>query len=1036
MQNVSVSQANTVATILELSRLVCSSLELEVVFERMLAAVRDLSGADLVSIMLLDDSRQQLRIVAAHGLAPELLGSYHLRVGEGVAGWVALHGMPVHLVDPARDPRYAAIVALHQACLCALPLRVRDRTLGVINLARSEVAELFSSSTVQTVEIFASHAAIAIENAATATALRYAATREQLTGLVHQAPRAVGVASQVADQLVAHLGLALEATVYAVTVSPGLPATQGQLLASWPSDTLLETWCEAAGEELNSGSDTGGMLQIDINVAGAGAGWLCVHSAREDRYWSRAERELVRFAGEQIGLLLLNEQLAAQEQRSRALSQTFSQLTAACNAMVGQVTLLDFILEQLARFLDYDSSGVFLFQDDTYVRMVAGRGFHFNSADVVLYTGPGSLPWILRQERRATYVPDVQLIPGWQNVPDSDIIRAWIGVPLVVHDTLIGIVTIDKWEPNAFDAADVEVAQLFADHVAVAINNQRLLREAELRANQLQLLHQLSVHLSTVGDQARLLDEMARLLHATFGYYQVLVGTLKDEKIVLQAAYGAINNVQDFFHPDGYSVNYGLTGWVARTGETLLVNNVLADERYFFHPQLSETAAELVVPIRRDGRVLGIISVGSKMMGAFNQSDADLVEAVASQTAMALESLSHNIELRRTQEQLAHSERLRSLGELASGVAHDFNNLLTSILGHTQLLLSEYPKTEMAEELQIIERAALDGAATVRRLQSFAQTSRSLPAEAVELSEIIDESLAITRPRWRDALQSWGFQITIVREIEALPAFAGDGPGLRELVTNLVLNAVDAMPQGGTLHLRARPVASEHSPLRQPSALLEVSDSGVGMSPEVRDRIFDPFFTTKGPRGTGMGLAMAYGIVQRHQGQISVQSEPGRGSTFTVFLPARAVAPVLKDPVLTLASYTQPLRMLAVDDDDAVRRVLVRQLRRLGHNVVEVSSGEAALAALDKEQFELLCTDLGMPGISGWELIARARLLHPTLITLLITGWGEQIDEASARAGGIDFVLSKPFHIEQLRQALDRLQPLRNPDSLANEHEH
>ena len=985
------TQPHTLATILDLSRIVSSSLDLDVVLDRILVAARDLSGAEIVSVMILDDTGAEIQIGAAYGLTPEVIAASKFRLGEGIAGWVALHGQPVHTVNLSGDPRFIAVATPIDACLLSLPLRVRERTLGVLNIARRQQT-LFDESLVQMLEIFASHAAIALENAAAVASLRYAATRERLTSSVYRATRERGAIAPVAQQMLAELSTTLEGAECAIYL-PAKASAYAPLAIAPATQREEEEWLPANPDAPTAerAGQRGTELQVRIDLQGDGTGWLVATKGGE-YFWRRAERELVSFAADQVALLIRNASLVSQEERSRELSRTLSQLAAACNAMISQESLLDFILEQLARFLAYDSSGVFLFHDDHYARLVAGRGFRFACTGLVLYMGPGTLTWQVQQERRAIYVPDVQQISGWQAVPDADMIRGWIGVPLLVDEQIIGLLTIDKWTPHAFTEADVQVAQLFADHVAVAINNQRLLHEAQTRAAQLEVLHHASVRLGTIRAVEPMLEEVARLLHTGFGYYQVYVGLIEGDEIVLAAAQGVVNSVADFQTMQRYSVEIGLTGWVARHGETLLVNNVNADPRYCRHPQTAATAAELVVPICAGERVLGVIAAQSTTSGAFSQSDVHLMEAVAGLTAMALEAIRGDEELRRAQERLALGERLRAMGELASGVAHDFNNLLTSILGHTQLLLAEELESSIAEELRVIERAALDGAATVRRLQSFAQTNRALPNEMVSLSEIIAESLALTRPRWRDDPQSHGTQIHVVQEIGEIGPFAGDGPALRELVMNLILNAIDAMPNGGTLRLHTSLVAAEASPLGVPAALLLVADSGIGMSDEVRSRIFEPFFSTKGPAGTGMGLAVVYGIVQRHQGLITVQSEPGQGSSFSIYLPLRAGGVEASAPAAAPPPDAEHLQILVVDDDEGVRRVLRRQISRMGHSVSEAASGEAALERLQQSRYDLLCTDLGMPGMSGWELIERARELDKGLATVLVTGWGDQID--------------------------------------------
>lgn len=1012
-------QTTSLASILELSRLVCSSLELSVVFERILAAVRDLSGAEIISIMLIDEQGEHLRFVAAIGLAPEMMANPSFRLGEGVAGWVALHGVPVHTADLSGDQRFVPVYTPAGSTLFSLPLQVRNHTLGVLNLARAGNGELFSAATVQMVEIFASHAAIAIDNAAAATSLRYAATRERMVRLVNQASPEPGASAPVIEQILAELGEALELAIAVVyrpegeggyrpfAAAPSGVAPRLPWLPAKPALAVAEQRTEAGWE-----------LQMRLTTRHGLARWLSLARRSPGHFWRRDERDLARFAADQIALLLTNEQLALREQQSRALSYTLSQLAAACNAMVGQESLLDFILEQLARFIDYDSSGVFLYHDNHYARMVAGRGFRQAREGVVLYMGPGSTTWAVRQQRHALYLPDVQKIAAWQSVPDSDIIRSWIGVPLLANDAVIGMLTIDKWQPGAFSQADVQVAQLFADHVAVAVNNQKLLRDAQTQASQIKLLHQLSARMSTFREPGALLDEIAHLVHASFSYYQVCMFMVEGDELVLRAGYGEVPAADMPADERRYSLQHGLIGVVARTGETLLVNDVAQDPRFIPSQALPMMAAQLGAAIRHEGYTLGVIVLESEQRGAFSQHDVYLIEALASHTAIALEYLGHDEELRRTEEHLAHSERLRALGELASGVAHDFNNLLASILGHTQLLLGDALDERIVAELRVIERAALDGAASVRRLQSFAQTSKTLPAAAVDLGELIVESLAITRPRWRDAAQSRGVEILVLHELAAIPPFLGDGPALRDLSTNLVLNAIDAMPEGGRLELRTAALAAEESPLGEPSALLTVSDTGVGMSPEVQAQIFAPFFTTKGPQGTGMGLTMVAGIVQHHQGLISVSSEPGQGTTFAIYLPARPALGPATAPEAPAIPDGARRQVLVVDDDEAVRHVLSRQIGRLGHVVAEAGSGEEALAMLAATPFDLICTDLGMPGMSGWELIARVRALRPDLQTVLVTGWGEQIDPELAGARGVDAVIAKPFDQLRLKQVL------------------
>ncbi|WP_129633506.1 GAF domain-containing protein [Candidatus Oscillochloris fontis] len=1007
-------QPTAMAALLDLSRLVCESLDLNEVLSRVINAVRDLSGAELITIMLLDDSGEQLSIAASYGLEPQLIRQISFRVDEGLVGWVIQHRQPLQLLDPSSDPRYKQIPIERQKVMFILPLRIHNHTLGVINLSRQSNANLFSSEVCQIVEIFASHAAIAIANAASAEALRYAHTREQLSSLVSQSSALLGSHTVLYERILAKLGVTLEADLCVLitreSMAPvviwwaGAPGT-----FHWEPDLLQ-----------NHQSDVDSDLIVAVEEQGEAIAWLMVRSMRPDRYWRRAECDLLRFAADQIALLMVSERLISAEQRASALSEALHQLANACNAMLDQDRVPDFVLDQLARFVKYDSSGVFLVHEGQYAWLVAGRGYRFDRRQrVVLSSGPGSPDWIKAHENRTIYLPDVAGLPDWQIFPENPHPRSWIGVPLLINNTIIGVLTIDKWLPNAFSEDDVQVAQMFGDHLAVAINNANLFREAQIRVSQIQVLHQMSGSLSTLTDPQQLLDSVADLLHRTFGYYQVVLALVDGTMLDLRSARGMVNNVAEFGEHCRYSVERGLTGRVARLGTTLLVNDVSREPEYASTPTLADTRSELIVAIRHGSAILGIIDIESHITGSFNQHDAYLVEILAGQVAVTLANIHRYEELRRTQEQLLHSERLRALGELASGLAHDFNNLLTSILGHAQLLLDGARDERIIEGLRIIEHAARDGSITVRRLQNFSHTQRSMPDEEVVLDTVVIESLAMTRPRWRDAMQSNGIRLRVIQQLGDLPPMVGDGPALREMVMNLILNALDAMPQGGDLFLRTEQIQAD-----PPIALLEVSDTGTGMTPEVRQRAFDPFFSTKGAHGTGMGLAMVYGIVQRHQGTIQIESEVGKGTTFLIRLPMRRLS-VQQRPVVVpslLPSKVQPITILVVEDDPAVRRVIAQILRRVGHTVVEVETGSQALDLLHTQKFDLLCSDLGMPEMSGWDLVVRARALQPQLITIMITGWGEQISADVARQRGVDALVAKPVDAGRLRQLVASFQ--------------
>jgi len=370
-------------------------------------------------------------------------------------------------------------------------------------------------------------------------------------------------------------------------------------------------------------------------------------------------------------------------------------------------------------------------------------------------------------------------------------------------------------------------------------------------------------------------------------------------------------------------------------------------------------------------------------------------------------------ETQRLREELEDTQRLRSLGELSSGVAHDFNNLLGAILGRIQLLRKRGFSPEVDTEMAVIEKAAQDGRETVRRIQEFSRTHADRPFEPLSLAEIIDDAVEITRGRWKTESERRNVRVKIVVECDKVPAILGSATELREVFTNLILNAADAMPQGGTLTLRSFRSGSEiHA---------EVEDTGVGMTEEIRRHLFDPFFTTKGNSGTGLGMSVAYGIVSRHGGTIQVNTSLGKGTRFTLTFPASQI--VLDDDRKKVAEAPRPdgpARILVIDDEQPIAQLIQDALAIEGHNVDVATSASEGLKMASVSDYDLILTDLGMPEMSGWEVAARLREQDPDLPVVLVTGWGTTIDDQEISRSGIAGVVHKPFEIRDLVETVHR----------------
>jgi PAS domain S-box-containing protein len=367
-------------------------------------------------------------------------------------------------------------------------------------------------------------------------------------------------------------------------------------------------------------------------------------------------------------------------------------------------------------------------------------------------------------------------------------------------------------------------------------------------------------------------------------------------------------------------------------------------------------------------------------------------------------------EQKQERQRAAQADKLRALGQLASGVAHDFNNALTAILGRAQLMRRQVKEDSLVQNLDVIQTAAEDAAATVRRIQTFARQSPSKEFELLDVSSLLRDAIEITRTRWENEARLRGLHYEV--ELQAVCPYyvRGSASELREVFVNLIVNAVDAMPLGGRLSISCERT-NDHLNLR-------FADNGLGMTEDVRERIFEPFYTTKGAHGTGLGLAVSYGIIERHEGRISVESEVGQGATFKIELPAtdKAVARESQpQPSMEVAS----LRVLVIDDERFVRDTLADMLLMMDHKVMAVDGGREGLRALAADEFDLVFTDLSMPEMDGWEVAREIRRRFGTeLNVILVTGHGTGIPIAPADKHLVNGIIGKPFDFDQVAEII------------------
>lgn len=446
----------------------------------------------------------------------------------------------------------------------------------------------------------------------------------------------------------------------------------------------------------------------------------------------------------------------------------------------------------------------------------------------------------------------------------------------------------------------------------------------------------------------------------------------------------------------------------------------------------------LILPIVLTQGLPGIIALGYRKPPVFGSEDVLQARQIADQVAVALSNayetaerkqaevslLESNRQLKEAltelaamQKHIVQQERLRALGQMASGVAHDFNNALSPILGFSSILLEEPAQLDDKEKvmkyLQIINTAGKDAANVVSRLREFYRSrNQEETFRPSDLNKLVEQAVTFTQPKWKDQALAGGLTVLVKTELQKVPNLSGNESEIREVLTNLIFNAVDAMPEGGTITLRT--VAKDGQ------VVLEVGDTGTGMTEEVRQRCLEPFFTTKGERGTGLGLAMVYGIIQRHKGTIDIQSEFGKGTTFAIGFPIEGDQKWEALHTVESLASARRLRALVVDDDPLTLMVTVECLLADHHLVETAVNGREGLQKYQKGQFDLVVTDQGMPEMNGLQMAAAIKQIAPKVPVILLTGYGQAMTQDESPTA-VDLVVSKPITRSALREAIAKV---------------
>jgi len=697
----------------------------------------------------------------------------------------------------------------------------------------------------------------------------------------------------------------------------------------------------------------------------------------KDREYPGGERRFLETVGRQIGVAVRRIQMYQRERQERHLSETLHRTSEIVNSTLELDQVLPLILEQLVSVIPYDRACITMITDGV-PQMVAASGFEESGISLL---GGSIEP--LEPSRRVIeageplIVDDVFVMSGLKSLgATAKAVRSWLGAPLWHQGEVSGAILLESFRPHNFHPEDAQVLATFASHASIAITNARLFKLVA------QGKRAWEETFDAIEDGISVHDHDCIMTRVNKALAQMLGST--PQALVDQRCYRwhQCHGMEGAFCPHDR---------LMETGEAQSLEFDDRGRRYHLS----------VYPLRdSNGKVVG-----------------------------SVHSIKDVTEQRRLQMQLLQAEKLSAIGELVAGVAHELNNPLTTILGYAQLLVQDEDlDVGIREDLARVTREALRSRRIVENLLTFARKHEP-EKSSIDINELIEHTVEMRAYQLRVDNVEVALQL-----YRPLPRTMADQYQLQQLFLNLINNAHHAMKEahgGGRLLIRTALVgesrkgsaASLPPSTEEPRIRIEVHDTGPGIPREVMSKMFDPFFTTKRTgEGTGLGLSICYGIVQEHQGRIWAESTPGKGAIFIIEIPVQRPdsAAIRSQPEPETGVAQGRHRILVVDDEEGVVSLLIRLLKRDGHYVEGARGGRDALERLAEQQFDLVISDVKMPGVGGQKLHQEIHQRYPDLAHRMIFLSGDTISletRAFLEATGNRF-LRKPFSITELKQAV------------------
>jgi GAF domain-containing protein len=620
-----------------------------------------------------------------------------------------------------------------------------------------------------------------------------------------------------------------------------------------------------------------------------------VLNAESDRLFAFTQKDvrILSQLASQIAITIENSRLFEEEKKRSLQLALINDVGRRAVSTLDLDKLLERVVESIRINFKYNHVSLFL-MDVPSGDLVLKTSLDENGDSIPqkfrLKVGTGMVGWAAKSQRtflsnHATQEP--RYFPTLQRTKSA------LCVPLKSGQGVLGVLNVESFRTGAFDDRDVAVLETLADFLTTAMNNVKLYEEAKKKAHRLALADQMNRAISSTLNLESIFQTVSQELRKVLDYDELGLAFWRPQQGCFELKLT-------------YSQNQGVVdrAKLIRAEETDMYQAVQTKKLHYLADLSLEDSLKpgesamlsqgirsyLAIPISNEQDVTAVLNLQSKRSSAFEGERMELVRSVAGHLSVAIKNaqLFSDLErayesLKRAQDRLIQTEKLRAVGEMAGGVVHDFNNILTSILGRVQLILKKLEKQglktpqELLRGLRLIEESATDGTKILSRIQKFTKAKKDTLLSPVNLNQVVEDSLEMAKTCWQSPAIRPEIRIDVKKDLPDIERVLGDATELREVVTNLIINAVDAMPEGGTLSLTTRE--------DQGFVCLKLRDTGMGMTEEVKGKIFEPFFTTKGSKGTGLGMSLVYNIISRHDGQIGIESSPDQGSTFTVKLP-------------------------------------------------------------------------------------------------------------------------------------------------------